>query len=130
MMEYKRYQATVEFDDQAGVFHGQVINTRDVITFQGKSVASLRSEFKASVEDYLAFCAARGEEPEKPFSGRFVLRMEPEQHRRIARASALAGVSLNAWVVEQLELCASARIERASGHLKATTERRSPRRVE
>src|SRR3989304_6332128 len=128
MMEYKRYQATVEFDDQAGVFHGQVINTRDVITFQGKSVASLRSEFKASVEDYLAFCAARGEEPEKRFSGRYVLRMEPEQHRRIAGASGLAGVSLNAWVVEQLELCASARIERASGHLKATTERRSPRR--
>ena len=127
MMEYRGYQATVEFDDQAGVFHGQVINTRDVITFQGKSVASLRSELKASVEDYLAFCAARGEEPEKPFSGRFVLRMAPELHRRIAGASALAGVSLNAWVVRQLEQCATARIARAPGHGKELRGRR-PRR--
>ncbi len=59
MMEYKGYLGKVEFDDEAGVFHGEVSNTRDVITFQGKSVAELKQAFHDSVDDYLAFCAAR-----------------------------------------------------------------------
>ena len=70
MMEYKGYLGQVEFDDEAGTFHGEVINTRDVITFQGKSVAELKKAFQDSVDDYLAFCAARGEEPDKPSSGK------------------------------------------------------------
>ena len=71
MIEYKGYIAKVEFDDEAEVFHGEVINLRDVITFEGESVAELKQAFHDSVEDYLAFCAERGEEPEKPFSGKF-----------------------------------------------------------
>jgi predicted HicB family RNase H-like nuclease len=63
MMEYKGYLGKVEFDDQAALFHGEVISTRDVITFQGKSVAELKQAFRDSVDDYLAFCAQRGEEP-------------------------------------------------------------------
>lgn len=59
MMEYKNYFGRVEFDDEAGIFHGEVVNTRDVITFQGKSVKELREAFHDSVEDYLAFCAER-----------------------------------------------------------------------
>jgi predicted HicB family RNase H-like nuclease len=55
-----------EFDEDAGVFTGEVINTRDVITFQGKSVAELQRAFKDSADDYLDFCAARKEQPEKP----------------------------------------------------------------
>jgi predicted HicB family RNase H-like nuclease len=70
MMEYKGYLSRIEFDDEANIFHGEVINIRDVITFQGKSVDELRETFEDSVEDYLAFCAKRGEEPDKPFSGR------------------------------------------------------------
>jgi predicted HicB family RNase H-like nuclease len=66
MMEYKGYVGKVEFDDEAGIFHGEVINTRDVVTFQVLSVAELKMAFKESVEDYLAFCASRGEEPDKP----------------------------------------------------------------
>ena len=66
------YQATVEFDEDTGSFHGEVIGLRDVITFQGRSVAELRKAFKESIEDYLAFCKARGEAPQKPFSGQFV----------------------------------------------------------
>ena len=56
MMEYRGYRAPVMFDDDAGVFHGEVIGTRDVITFQGESVADLRQAFAGSVDDYLAFC--------------------------------------------------------------------------
>ena len=83
MMEYKGFIGKVEFDDDAGLFHGEVVNTRDVITFQGKSVSELKKSLKESVDDYLAFCAQRGEEPDKPFSGQFVTRIPPELHRRL-----------------------------------------------
>ena len=62
MMEYKGYLAQVDYDDETGAFHGEVVNLRDVITFEGDCVAELKQAFRDSVEDYLAFCAARGEE--------------------------------------------------------------------
>jgi predicted HicB family RNase H-like nuclease len=104
MMEYKGYIGIVEFDDEAGIFHGEVINLRDVITFQGESVQELRQAFQDSVEDYLAFCAERNEEAEKPFSGTFTLRIPPELHRDIALQAKLAHKSLNSWVAEVLEI--------------------------
>ena len=102
MMSYKGYLARVVFDDEAAVFHGEVVNLRDVVTFQGKSVAELRRTLKDSVEDYLEFCRSRGEEPEKPFSGKFLVRVSPELHQRISQAARLRGESLNAWVEETL----------------------------
>ena len=103
MMEYKGYWARVEFDDEANIFHGEVINIRDVITFQGKSVDELRQAFEDSVEDYLAFCAERGEEPDKPFSGRFIIRLSPEQHRKVILAAEKAGKGVETWVAEVLD---------------------------
>ncbi len=103
MMEYKGYLGKVEFDDDAELFHGEVINTRDVITFQGTSVAELQTAFRDSVDDYLAYCQSRGETPDKPFSGQFVTRIPPDLHRQVNSAAALSGKSLNAWVTEQLQ---------------------------
>ena len=103
MMEYKGYVGKVEFDDEAGIFHGEVLDTRDVITFQGQSVAELKTAFEESIDDYLAFCKQRGEDPNKPFSGQFVTRIPPELHRQVNRAASISGKSLNAWVVEQLQ---------------------------
>jgi predicted HicB family RNase H-like nuclease len=103
MMEYKGYIAKVELDNEAEIFHGEVINLRDVITFQGTSVAELQQALQESVEDYLAFCAERGEEPEKPFSGKFSLRLDPELHRQIALQARLENKSLNSWVNERLQ---------------------------
>ena len=102
MMEHKGYLGHVEYDDEAGVFHGEVVNLRDVITFQGESVDELRRAFRESVDDYLAFCAARGEEPEKPYSGTFTVRIPPELHRDIALRARMAGKSLNGWVTDLL----------------------------
>ncbi len=107
MMEYKKYLARVEFDDEANIFHGEVINVRDVITFQGKSVEELHEAFEDSVEDYLAFCAERGEEPDKPFSGRFAIRLSPEQHRKVILAAAKAGKGVRGWATEVLTQAAS-----------------------
>jgi len=67
-MKYKDYEAAVDFDDETKMFHGAVINLRDVITFYGKSMAQLELEFKNSVEDYLEFCARRKEQPESAAS--------------------------------------------------------------
>lgn len=102
MMEYKGYLARVEFDDEANLFHGEVVNIRDVITFQGKSVDELHQALKDSVEDYLEFCMERGEQPEKPFSGRFTVQLSPEAHRRVIIAAERAGKRLDKWVADVL----------------------------
>ena len=101
-MEYKGYFAKVEFDDDANIFHGEVINLRDVVTFQGETVGNLRKAFHDSVEDYLEFCSGRGEEPEKPYSGKFLVRVEPELHKTLVVQARKNGKSLNAWVHDTL----------------------------
>jgi len=103
MFKYKNYIGHVTFDDDAEIFHGEVINTRDVITFQGKSVAELKKAFVDSVDDYLAFCKERGEDAEHPFSGKFNLRLDPELHRTAYVAAKKAHMSLNSWVEKAIE---------------------------
>lgn len=125
MMKYKGYVGKVEFDDEAEIFHGEVLDTRDVITFQGKSVAELRKAFRASVDDYLAFCQERGEEPNRPFSGQFVTRIPVELHRHVNRAASMSGKSLNAWVAEQLQIA----VERATPDQTEKKQRRSKKTV-
>lgn len=102
MIEYKGYIGKVEYDDEAGLFHGEVINLRDVITFAGETVQALRQAFQESVEDYLAFCTERREAPEKPFSGTFTVRIPPELHRAIAVQARLSNKSLNSWLGDVL----------------------------
>jgi predicted HicB family RNase H-like nuclease len=102
-MTFKSYEAIVEFDEDADIFHGEVVNLRDVITFQGRSVDELKRAFAESVDDYMAFCEARGKEAEKPFSGQFVVRAEPSLHKAMVGAAKRAGVSLNKWVTAALE---------------------------
>jgi predicted HicB family RNase H-like nuclease len=104
MMEYKGYIGKVEVDEDASVFHGEVINIRDVVTFEGKTVTELRRAFHESVEDYLSFCAERGEDPDKPFSGKFVVRIPPDLHRKVYTQARLTEKSLNRWVSDVLEM--------------------------
>ena len=66
MIEYKGYHGEAVFDDEAGIFHGEVIGTRDVITFQGKSAAETESAFRDSIDEYLSFCVERGRPPDPP----------------------------------------------------------------
>jgi predicted HicB family RNase H-like nuclease len=102
MMEYKGYIGIVTYDSDARVFHGDVANTRDVITFQGKTVDEIEKAFKESVEDYIQWCKEDGVEPEKPYSGKFNLRISPELHREIAIASIKMNISLNKFVEKAL----------------------------
>lgn len=81
-MKYKGYQGTVTFDEEAKIFHGEVLGLKDVITFQGTSVDELEKEFKHSIDDYLEFCKKKGRAAEKPFSGNLLLRVPPERYIR------------------------------------------------
>ena len=103
MLQYKGYAGHVEFDDETGIFHGEVLDLRDVITFQGKSVEEIERAFRESVDDYLEFCEERHEEPDKPFSGRLMVRLPPEVHRKAYVSARREGKSLNQWIAEKLE---------------------------
>jgi predicted HicB family RNase H-like nuclease len=103
MLKYKGYLGHIEFDTDAEIFHGEVINTKDVITFQGKTARELKKAFEDSVEDYLEFCATRHEKPEKPFSGKLNLRLTPDIHREVYIAAAQESLSLNAWIINALK---------------------------
>ena len=103
MMQYKEYNGRVEFDDEADIFHGEVLGLRDVITFQGRTVDEVKRAFRDSVDDYLEYCAKRGEAPEKPFTGKLMLRIPPDIHRKAYIAAKQSGSSLNAWITQALK---------------------------
>jgi predicted HicB family RNase H-like nuclease len=103
MKPYKGYAAKVTVDEDLRVFHGEVLGIADVVTFQAASFDDLAAAFHESVDDYLAFCQERGEAPDKPYSGRFVLRVAPELHRQASLAAKQADMSLNEWIILVLE---------------------------
>ena len=106
MMQYKGYHAAITYDHEEGVFHGEVEGTRDVIFFEGTSVDQLNTEFRFSIDDYLAVCVERGREPDKPYSGRIPLRIRPSLHRAATVAARSEGKSLNSWIAETVERAA------------------------
>jgi predicted HicB family RNase H-like nuclease len=101
MLEYKGYIGTVEAED--GVFLGRVAGLRDVITFEGTTFAEVEHAFRDSIDDYLAFCAERGEPPDRPYSGKIPLRVGPDMHRRAAMRAQSEGLSLNQWIARRIE---------------------------
>jgi predicted HicB family RNase H-like nuclease len=80
-----------------------VLDLRDVVTFQGKSVEEIERAFRESIDGYLEFCEERHEEPDKPFSGRLMLRLPPDVHRKAYVSARREGKSLNQWIAEKLE---------------------------
>jgi predicted HicB family RNase H-like nuclease len=102
-MKYKGYTGVIELDEDSEALFGRVIGLRDVITFQADSVPEVIQAFHDSVDVYLEFCAARGERPEKPYSGQFVLRVDPQLHRAMAHTAEVRGTSLNALIEGTLE---------------------------
>jgi predicted HicB family RNase H-like nuclease len=102
-MTYNGYTARVEYDERDEIFVGRVLGVRAVISFHGATVAQLRKRFEAAVRDYLADCKARGLRPEKPVSGKVLLRLPPEVHGAALVAAQAAGKSLNQWATEVLQ---------------------------
>jgi predicted HicB family RNase H-like nuclease len=102
-MSHKGYTARVEYDERDNIFVGRILGIRSIISFHGETVAQLRSEFELAVKEYLAECKREGVHPEKPASGKLLLRVPPEVHGRALVAAQAAGKSLNQWATEVLQ---------------------------
>lgn len=107
VIEYQGYAAKVDFDDEQELFHGEVLNIRDVITFQARTAKELKKALKESIEDYISWCKNRKKEPQKPLSGKFVLRLSPELHRAVFTRAQKEDKSINQWIAEKLEKLAA-----------------------
>ena len=108
MLRYKGYTGKVDFDDEAEIFHGEVCGLRDVVTFQAAHASDLKQAFRDSIDDYLDLCNESGREPDKPCSGKFIVRIAPELHRELQSQAAALGVSLNSFVAQVLDRAVSA----------------------
>jgi predicted HicB family RNase H-like nuclease len=102
-MSFKGYTARVEYDERDNLIVGRILGIRSIISFHGETVTQLRREFEKAVKDYLAECEEEGVDPEKPASGKLLLRMPPEVHGRAMVAAQVAGKSLNQWATEVLQ---------------------------
>lgn len=103
MLTYKGYTGVVQFDDEAMIFHGEVIGLRDVITFRGTTPEEIKREFEASIDGYLNWCRELGQEPEKPFSGNIHLRLQPDLHSKLVSEAKSHNLSLNSYINQTLQ---------------------------
>jgi predicted HicB family RNase H-like nuclease len=101
-MTYKSYTARVEYDNRDDVFVGRVLGLQSILSFEGNSLEALKSAFEEAINDYLQECQEKGLTPEKPASGKLLLRLAPELHGQAMVAAKAAGKSLNQWVAEAL----------------------------
>jgi predicted HicB family RNase H-like nuclease len=102
-MNHKGYTAKIEFDERDSIFVGHVLGLRTIISFHGETVAGLRAEFETAIEEFLLDCKEQGIRPEKPASGKLMLRVPPEVHGAALVAAQASGKSLNQWATEVLE---------------------------
>lgn len=101
-MKYKGYTGTVEYSEKDACLFGRLVGIDDIISYEGESVSEIRQAFHEAVDDYLSDCAAAGKQPNKPYSGKFILRLDPELHARLALQAQEAGKSLNQYAVDVL----------------------------
>ena len=107
-MTYKGYTARVKFDGSDEIFVGRVLGINAIIGFHGETVTELRKDFAAAIDFLIEDCKAKGIEPEKPASGKIMLRMPPEVHSAALIAAKASGTSLNQWAVKVLDAAAHA----------------------
>ena len=107
-MTYKGYTARVEFDESDDIFVGRVLGIHAIVGFHGVTVAELRKDFEAAIDFLIDDCKARGVEPEKPASGKLMLRVPPEVHSAALIAAEASGTSLNQWAIRVLDKSAHA----------------------
>jgi len=99
---YEGYAARVEFSSDDECFTGHIAGIRDIVGFHGETVSELKAAFEDAVNDYLETCRKVGKTPQKPYSGKLMLRIRPEIHAAVATAAQLSGQSINQWASEAL----------------------------
>ena len=106
MMKYKNYIARIEFDDEDRIFVGRLAGIDDIVSFHGSTVDELETAFHESVDHYLEVSERTGRAPQKPYSGKLMLRINPDVHAAVATASQVQGKSINQWASEVLSKAA------------------------
>lgn len=99
-MKYQDFSAAIEYSAEGDCLIGQIADISLEITFRGDSVQKIRQAFEQAVDDYLADCAAKNEEPEKPLVGPCVVRISPALHQTLALAAQRENKSLSQWIAE------------------------------
>ena len=102
-MSYRGYAARIDYDERDSIFVGRVLGLRSIISFHGRTVEELRGQFAAVVDDYVTDCQEQGVSPEKPASGKLLLRVTPEIHSQALIKAQSTGKSLNQWATEAIE---------------------------
>ena len=103
MIQYKGYYAEPRYEPSDKCFGGALLGITDVVCFEGATPDELELSFHDAVDDYLDMCEEAGRKPQKPYSGKFMVRIPPELHRRTVVAAQKSGKSLNAFVGQALE---------------------------
>lgn len=102
-LEYKGYDGCVLYSAEDKLLHGRIMGIRDMVTYEGTDVRSLEKNFKASVDEYLAFCKAEGKTPNTPFKGSFNVRLSHDLHKRAVLYAEEHNRKLNAVVHDALQ---------------------------
>lgn len=108
LLTYKGYTARLDVDAEGEIISGRVLDLRDVLYFEAETPAEAVTIFHETVDDYLAWAAEDGFEPDRPYSGKLPFRTTPEHHRKIALAAAQTGKSINAWMDDVVTQAADA----------------------
>ena len=102
-LRYKGYTGSVEYSEEECTFFGKVLGLRrDGITYEGSSAAEIKQDFEEAIDHYLETCREQGISPEKPYNGKFVLRMTPDLHGLAAERAAERGESINDFINEAI----------------------------
>ena len=103
VMTVDGYRATIKYDAELDLFRGEILGLSGGADFYGKNPKELRSEFRKSLQVFLAVCEEKGLEPRRHFSGKFNLRISPELHERLAIEAQAQGKSINTLAQEALQ---------------------------
>ena len=102
-MKHKGYSARIEYSDEDACFVGHIAGIHDIVGFHGDAVRELRTAFEEAVDDYLDTCKKAGRQPQKPYSGKLMLRIPPKVNAAVAQAAEVSGKSIDQWAADMLD---------------------------
>ncbi|GEM_PF-294991 len=106
-LNFEGYQGVItEIDFATGLIHGEVLLTKDVVTFKADNIKDLVEEFKISVVDYLDFCREDGVTPNKALKGEILVRCGEELQSKLIKF--IASKKLSGEKISQNEWCKNA----------------------
>ena len=103
-MLYKGYGGSVEFSREDGILFGRVLGIRHMIDYEGESIPELERDFHHAVDSYLCVCKEEGMQPEKPRSGKLLLRLPSDVHAGLVRIAETTGQSANQLIVDAVRV--------------------------